>query len=208
VTYTGTGSTATVGHGLTVAPSMIIIKHRNAAGDDWPVYHIGLTSAAYRIYLDTTGAQVNDPTGFMNSTAPTSSVFTVGSNSSVNASAGTFVAYCFAPVAGYSAFGSYTGNGSADGPFVYLGFRPRFILLKNSSAVTNWVIWDTSRNPYNLSTQQLFPNTSDSEDSTGSCDILSNGFKLRNTNSTWNGSGNTIVYACFAENAFKFANAR
>jgi len=123
VTYTGSGATATVGHGLGVAPSMIILKNRTSAGNDWPVYHVSI-GAVSRIYLDTTGATVSDPTGFMNSTAPTSTVFTVGSNSSVNGSTNAMIAYCWAAVKGFSAFGSYTGNGSADGPFVYCGFRP------------------------------------------------------------------------------------
>jgi len=211
VTYTGTGSTATVGHGLTVAPQMIIVKRRNAAGDDWPVYHVGLTSAAYRIYLDTTGAQVNDPTGFMNSTAPTSSVFTVGSNGSINGSGGTYVAYCFAPVAGYSAFGSYTGNGSTDGPFVYTGFRPRFIMIKGSSFASNWFIEDSSRNGYNVNSGvALRPNLSSAEDGTTTydLDILSNGFKLRSSAADSNTSGATFIWAAFGENPFKYANAR
>ena len=211
VTYTGTGSTATVGHGLTVAPQMIIVKRRNASGDDWPVYHVGLTSAAYRIYLDTTGAQVNDPTGFMNSTAPTSSVFTVGSNGSINGSGGTYVAYCFAPVAGYSAFGSYTGNGSSDGTFVYTGFRPKCLLFKQSSAAGEyWHLMDTTRSPYNGVDLDLYPNLSQAEGtySPPALDLLSNGFKFRTSNSAWNGSGATYIYACWAENPFKYANAR
>ena len=206
VTYTGNGSSpSTVGHGLGVAPSMMIFKARSVAGNSWDVYHASLGATKY-LLLDTTGAAGTST--WLTNTAPTSSIFTLSNFSDTNSSGVTYVAYCFAAVAGYSAFGSYTGNGSADGPFCYTGFRPRWIMLKNSSAVTNWVLWDTSRNPYNLSIQQLFPNTSDAEDNTGSCDILSNGFKLRNTNSTWNGSGNTIVYACFAENPFRNALAR
>lgn len=212
VTYTGTGSTATVGHGLTVAPQMIIVKRRNAAGDDWPVYHVGLTSAAYRIYLDTTGAQVNDPTGFMNSTAPTSSVFTVGSNGSINGSGGTYVAYCFAPVAGYSAFGSYTGNGSTDGPFVYTGFQPRWVMVKRTdTSGASWNIFDTSRSPYNQATADLFADSSSAEVSySGGPDILSNGFKVRgsSSNTDVNATGGTYIYACFASNPLKYANAR
>jgi len=206
VTYTGTGANATVGHGLGVAPNLIIVRNRTASAQNWQVYS-SVTGATKRLFLDLTDAAQTVSTVW-NNTEPTSSVFSIGTVTDVNGNTNNFVAYCFAAVAGYSAVGSYTGNGSADGPFVYTGFRPRFVFLKNSSAVTNWVIWDTSTNPYNLSTQQLFPNTSDAEDNTGSCDILSNGFKLRNTNSTWNGSGNTIIYACFAENPFKYANAR
>ena len=208
VTYTGTGSTATVGHGLGVAPSMVIVKNRTSAGESWCVYHVSV-GAANRLFLNTTGAQVNDPTGFMNSTAPTSTVFTVGSNSSMNGSGTNLVAYCFAAVAGYSAFGSYTGNGSTDGPFVYTGFRPRFILFKRTDTTADWRIEDTSRSPTNATQIEIYPNLSNAEGSApDGMDILSNGFKLRGTYSQWNASGGTFIYAAFAENPFKYANAR
>jgi hypothetical protein len=202
-TYAGNGVASTVGHGLSAAPQFMIIKNRTLT-DDWCVYTLP-TGATNYAQLNLTGAFGSNSTIF-NNTAPTSTVFSVGTYLSKSGS--NYVAYCWTPINGFSQFGSYTGNGSSDGPFIYTGFRPSFILLKNSSATSNWVIWDTSRNPYNLSTQQLFPNTTDSEDNTGACDDLSNGFKLRNTNATWNGNGNTIIYMAFAENPFKYANAR
>jgi hypothetical protein len=119
------------------------------------------------------------------------------------------VAYCFAAVAGYSAFGSYTGNGSTDGPFIYLGFRPRFFLAKVSSGTTgSWHLIDTSRSPYNEVGVGLYPNSSNAESSDFASDILSNGLKMRNTQSELNGSGNTYIYMAFAENPFKLSPAR
>ena len=208
VTYTGTGSNATVGHGLGVAPQMIIVKNRNSAGFNWVSWHIGLTSGAYYINLNTTAAQGSDATVW-NSTVPTSSVFSIGTSPPMNTNGNTQVAYCFAPVAGYSAFGKYTGNGSADGPFVYLGFRPRFVLIKRTDVANDWVIYDTSRSTYNAALQLLYPNLSNAEVSSGTdIDIISNGFKIRNTNNYCNASGGTFIYMAFAENPFKYANAR
>ena len=208
VTYTGTGANATVGHGLGVAPSMVIVKHRNAA-DAWYVYHVNLTSAAYVLQLNTTIAQTSVPTIF-NSTAPTSSVFSVGTDSSTNTGSGTYVAYCWAPVAGYSAFGSYTGNGSADGPFIYTGFRPRWLMIKRTDAVQNWIIVDTSRDTYNVANKRLFANLSDAEDTgiANYMDMVSNGFKCRDSNVSYNASAGTYIYAAYAENPLKYANAR
>jgi hypothetical protein len=214
VTYTGTGANATVGHGLGVAPRMIIVKGRSTAGDPWAVYHASLANTQY-LYLNTTAA-VATGVNLWNSTTPTSSVFSVGASQDTNRSAGTLVAYCFAAVAGYSAFGSYTGNGSSDGPFVYTGFRPRFVMFKlTSGAGGNWIMVDTSRDTYNLSTNKLGANVSDAENGANvgnstqnTLDILSNGFKLRATQTDTNGNGNTYIYACFAENPFRNANAR
>jgi hypothetical protein len=208
VTYTST--TGTVGHGLGVAPAMIIMKGRNVS-DQWTVGHTSLNGGSspwnYGIPLNTT-ASTQTNSGFWNNTAPTSTVFSQGSWDSGY----TKVAYCWAPIAGYSAFGSYTGNGSADGPFVYLGFRPRFIMWKRSDSTGDWTIFDTSRNTYNYADLQLNPNTSGAEQVTGGgferIDFLSNGFKIRSTDSYINASGGTYIYACFAENPFKYANAR
>jgi hypothetical protein len=211
VTYTGTGANATVGHGLGVAPKMVIVKRRNTVGVtyDWYVYHANLTSAAYTLYLDLTNAQTSATTVW-NSTAPTSSVFSIGTNAGLNQSAGTYVAYCWAEIAGFSKFGSYTGNGSTDGPFVYLGFRPKFVMIKSSSvAGSNWEIWDSSRMTYNPTFNDLSANTSAAEGAAyGTDDFLSNGFKLRDANGGTNSSGTTYIYMAFAENPFKNANAR
>ena len=209
VTYTGTGANATVGHGLGVAPSMVIVKSRSYAGTQWVVWHTSLTSGAYTVYLNLTNAQASAPTVW-NSTVPTSTVFSVGTNADSNNSGSTYVAYCFAPVAGYSAFGSAVGNGSADGVFVYTGFLPRFILWKKSSSTGDWRIWDSSRSPFDAAQKVLYPNGADAEydpnNGTTNIDFLSNGFKFRSAN--LNESGATYIYACFAENPTKFANAR
>ena len=206
VTYTGTGANATVGHGLGVAPSMVIIKSRQSGtAEAWITYHISLT-AGYNIRLNATEAQAND--GQFNG-AFTSSVFTLATLDGSNHSAWAYVAYCFAPIAGYSAFGSYTGNGSANGPFVYTGFRPRFILWKNTTSVYDWQIVDTARDTYNASGIVLQPNSSNAEaDGRPQLDILSNGFKIRASNSVTNESASTFIYMAFAENPFKYSLAR
>jgi hypothetical protein len=211
VTYTGTGANATVGHGLGVAPSMVIIKDRiqGSAAYHWFVYHISL-GAGQRLLLNTTGAGAAD-TNYFNNTSPTSSVFSLGNaTQQVNTSGDTYVAYCWSAVAGYSAFGSYTGNGSADGPFVYTGFRPRFVMVKRTDAAGySWCIVDTSRVTYNVDDLVLRPDTSGT-DVTGNTtmDVLSNGFKVRTTWTDVNASGGTYIYAAFAENPFKYALAR
>jgi hypothetical protein len=205
VTYSGSGSQKTVGHGLGVAPSMYMVKRRDST-TDWVVYHASLGGTKY-IVLNTTAAE--STLNMWNNTAPTSTVFDVNFYSEVNNAAGTYVAYCFAPVAGYSAFGSYTGNGNADGPFVYTGFRPAFILIKQSSASgENWIIYDNRRLGYNVTATILFPNTSGAEETSNGFDLLSNGFKLRSSSSGSNANSATYIYAAFAENPFSIALAR
>jgi len=207
-TFTGTGANGTVGHGLGVAPSMYIVKSRSAVGDWW-VYHVSL-GAGKAIFLSLTDAAASS-TGYWNNTAPTSSVFSVGTAGGLNVNGVTQVAYCWAAIAGFSAFGSYTGNGSTDGPFVYTGFRPKFILIKGSSFVSNWFIEDSARNGYNVNDGvALRPNLSNAEDGTTTynLDILSNGFKLRSSAGDSNTNGATFVYAAFAENPTKNALAR
>jgi hypothetical protein len=207
VTYTGTSTTGTIGHGLGVAPSMIIVKARSVAAD-WAIYHVGLPNNTYSIYFDTGGQ--NNAVNNWNSTSPTSSVFTViGTSGYVNTSPRTYVAYCFAPVAGYSAFGKYTGNGAADGPFVYLGFRPKYILLKRTdTSFEQWWIHDSVRGTYNAIGPWVYANLSNAEQTGNRIDFLSNGFKLRGAFDSHNGSGGTYVYACFAESPFKYSLAR
>jgi hypothetical protein len=211
VTWTGTGANATVGHGLGAVPRMMILANRGTTHDTI-VYHASLPSASYRIYLNLTDAQDAGAATSFNSLAPTSSVINLGSNLYTNGSGYQMVAYCFAAVPGYSAFGSYTGNGSSDGPFCYTGFRPRFVLVKcssNSTASTVWTIWDTSRSPYNASVNELLANSSAAEvvDSNG-IDILSNGFKPKRNSEYANLSGWTYIYAAFAECPLKYSNAR
>ena len=206
VTYTGSNVTSTVGHGLGVAPSFIIAKIRTTT-DVWVCYHASLGKDSYLILnqTDAAGTLAN----YWGVSAPTSSVYGVTGSGGVgyNNNRGNVVAYCFAAIAGYSAFGSYTGNGSADGPFVYTGFRPRFVLIKITSASTDgWILQDTTRFPYNVITQILSPSNSGAESTFGtqfSIDMLSNGFKIRNSGSWQNGSGSTYIYAAFAENPFQ-----
>lgn len=206
VTYTGTGSAGTVGHGLGVAPSMIIVKNRSQALS-WDVYHKSLGNGG-GVFLNTTGAYYAT-SAMWNNTSPTSSVFTIGNGNDVNQSGTNLVAYCWAAVSGFSAFGSYTANGSADGPFIYCGFRPRWILFKRSTSATNWYIVDTAIESYNAGTTGLYPNTSSAESTEGALDILSNGFKPRSSDGAFNyPSGETFIYAAFAENPFKNALAR
>jgi len=212
VTYTGNGSNSTVGHGLGVAPSMIIIKNRSTV-TDWPVYHGSNTTspATQRVLLNTTDATATSST-YWNNTAPTSSVFSISTYSGVNGNTNAMVAYCFAQIAGYSAFGSYTGNGSADGPFIFTGFRPRFVMIKCSSSDQGgnavWVMLDTARNTYNVTNNRLKADSSTAEDTSPWLDINSNGFKIRETSTSVNGSSATYIYMAFAESPFKYANAR
>jgi hypothetical protein len=204
VTYTGNGSNpATVGHGVGTAPKFIILKRRNSAVN-WFVYANAVGNGAIE-GLNTTGAYSGANTTF-NLTAPTSTVFSLG-NADGNASGGTYVAYCFAPIAGYSAFGSYIGNGSTDGPFVYLGFRPRYLMIRRTSAIGTWYIMDSSRLGFNSNNNVLYANLTNAEASF-SWDLLSNGFKARDNGVDTNGSGSTFIYMAFAENPFKLALAR
>jgi|SaaInlV_120m_DNA_3_1039746.scaffolds.fasta_scaffold06059_1 hypothetical protein len=209
VTYTGTGSSASIGHGLNDKPRFVIVKSRSN-GYSWIVWHGSFVTASNtdNLFLSATGARGDYNYDFWNNTAPTSSVVNLGTQASVNASGATYVSYCFAPVEGYSAMGSYVGNGSADGPFVYTGFRPAFVLTKVTSRTGTWLIWDTKRGPYNTTKNTLSAETSASESTAYyDLDILSNGFKIRNGYTAVN-STHTYVYAAFAENPFKTARAR
>ena len=211
VTYTGNGTAgATVGHGLGVAPSMIIVKQRGGIAN-WNVYHASLGNTGC-MTLNTTGAfDVNS--GKWNNTSPTSTVFSLGGDGTVNPNGNPLVAYCFAQVAGYSAFGSYVGNGSSDGPFVFTNMRPRYVLIKrtDTGSTESWQVYDTARDTYNTTAANLYPNLSNAEvtDNSGqNIDIVSNGFKLRNTNSRLNANGGTYIFAAFSEFPFKSALAR
>jgi hypothetical protein len=206
VTYTGTYTASTVGHGLGVAPQMIIIKDRTY-GYNWQVYHHSIGNSNGLLLNTTDAAQALSS---WNNTSPTSSVFSLGAVLGVNNSGAGHVAYCFAPVEGYSAFGSYTGNGSIDGTFVYTGFRPRWVLLKNSTSAYSWYLYDTKRVTGNAVYNVMVPNAQngDTIDLDYSIDIVSNGFKCRTLNIRSNASVNTYVYAAFSENPFKYARAR
>jgi hypothetical protein len=203
VTFTGNGGGQTFAHGLGVAPGLMICKSRSNA-QDWYVYHssIGGTGALSLNTATATATSVN----YWSNVTPGSSTFSVGGNFS---NGYTYVNYLFAPIAGFSAFGSYVGNGSTDGPFIHLGFRPKFVMIKMTSSTGDWYIYDSSRDPYNATQQGLLPNSSAAETTyTGWGDFLSNGFKIRRTDAAWNSSGGTYIYAAFAENPFKNALAR
>jgi hypothetical protein len=211
VTYTGTGANATVGHGLGAVPSFIIIKNRDFT-ENWGAYHVSLGNTK-AIFPNLTAA-AGTYNGW-NNTTPTSTVFSLGDTSQIgalNRNGEKHVAYCFAPVAGYSAFGSYTGNGSTDGPFVFTNFRPRYVLIKQSSAAgENWTVYDSARNTYNITNSVLFPDSNSAEFTSTSfvpIDLLSNGFKIRTDGAGRNANGATYIFAAFAESPFAYSLAR
>jgi len=200
VSWTGTGATGTIGHGLGSVPKMIIVKNRSAVAD-WYTYHQAIGNGN-SVFLNLSDAST--ATNAWQSTTPTSSLFYIAAGSSVNGSGNNLIAYCFAEVKGYSKFSSYTGNGSTDGTFVYTGFKPAFLIIKQTNTGgENWYMWDTKRDTYNVADKRLFPNLSNAEE-TGTLlfDFLSNGFKLRSTYGGFNGSGGTYIYMAFAENPF------
>jgi hypothetical protein len=200
------GSTYSWGHGLPAAPQFIIIKGGyTTVTYNWDVYHVSI-GPTVRLVLNSTSA-TQTYSGPWNNTTPTAT--TVSQQNNWYASGDTNIAYCWTPVAGYSAFGSYTGNGSTDGAFVYTGFRPRFVMIKRTDAVQSWWITDTARNPYNTCNLDLFANLANAEENNGyNLDLVSNGVKIRTSTNDRNASGGTYVYAAFAENPFKYANAR
>jgi hypothetical protein len=197
IQYTGNGSSgATIGHGLGVVPKVVIVKLTSGSGYDWGVYHASLGNTK-NMRLNLTDS-VATSTAFWNDTTPSSSLVTLGNNATVNGSGSTYIAYCFAEKKGYSKFGSYTGNGNADGTFVYTGFKPAFVLFKPSSAIENWQIHDNKRPSYNPC-DNIAPNNSSAEATTNDfVDLVSNGFKLRSA--TYSASGVTYIYMAFAEN--------
>jgi hypothetical protein len=210
VTYTGTGSTASVGHGLNALPQMIIVKRRDSTSN-WAVYHRTLGANTY-LFLNSTAASAAISNYWQYTPSPgnpTSDWFGIIGGNDVNVSSATYVAYCFAAVAGYSSFGSYTGNGSADGPFVYTGFRPKFLLTKRTDNTESWLIYDTSRNTYNVADLRLRPNASNAEVTITTVDILSNGFKWRTgAAGEGNDNGSSYIYVAYAESPFQYARAR
>ena len=210
VTYTGTGANATVGHGLGKALDMIIVKNRDRA-ESW---RVGMTAIGFtkQLLLNAVDAASTDSLVWQD-TAPTSSVFSIGTRNAVNASGEDLVAYCFAEIEGYSKFGSYTGNitSGTDGAFVYTGFRPSWIMVKSSSnAGQEWVLFDSKRDSFNVATKWLYPNASTAENGTADqrdVDFLSNGFKFRNAGGPTSYSGRTYIYMAFAENPFVTSGA-
>jgi len=207
VSYTGTGSNATVGHGLGVVPNMIIVKSRSV-GDGWRIYHDKVSSDPETDYLvlNNTNA-VADSNGYWNDTAPTSSVFSLGTAGEINGSGNSHIAYCFAEKQGYSKFGSYTGNGNADGSFIYTGFKPAWTLIKRTDGADDWFLLDNKRDIDNPANHWLMADSSSAEQTSPIFfDFLSNGFKNRGTGGGNNASGGSYIYMAFAENPFVASN--
>ena len=204
VKYTGTGSNATVGHGLGSTPGWFVTKSRDTGTEGWMVYH-GSLGPTKGVRLNET-ANAATVTAYFNDTAPTSSVFTVGTNDVVNKSGDDYIAYVFTEKQGYSKFGIYTGNGNADGTFVYTGFKPAWVLQKNVDATQGWQLQDNKRLGYNPDNYLLQPHTSQAESALQRVDLLSNGFKVRTTDAGQNSSGTTYIYMAFSESSFVNSN--
>jgi len=210
ISYTGNASVgATIPHGLGVAPAVIIFKNRDSSVK-WAVYHHKNTSAPETDHLQLNAdSATSDDDSILNDTAPGSSVITMKTSSSVNSNSVKYLAYCFSEIKGYSKHGSYQGNGNADGTFVYTGFKPAWVMTKRSNNSENWYIIDNKRSPFNPPLNALFANGDNVEDTnaTGRIqDFLSNGFKLRTSDTAVNGSGSTYVYMAFAESPFVNSN--
>ena len=207
VTYTGTGSDGTIKHGLNSVPKIVFWKRLdNAAGAVNWIVQSTLVGNQTKLVLNTTEATSTN-TSFSQTNNWTSALLDLKTYEGQNASSGTYVAYCFAEKTGFSKFSSYTGNGDADGTFVYTGFKPAFIMVKRSNGIENWTIMDTTRDPFNVAGNKLHPNTSGGTDAGATIDILSNGFKNRTTNAGANGSGDSYIYMAIAENPFVTSTA-
>jgi hypothetical protein len=210
VSYTGNGSSsATIGHGLSKAPEMVIVKSRDLADTNW-LTAINVTGSYIDLNLNDTSANSNAGDGDYFAQAFTSTTFKPNINGSnpTNGNGNTYISYCFHSVDGYSKVGSYTGNGNADGTFVYTGFRPAYVMIKRTDDVS-WIINDSTRDVHNATTSNLYPDLSDAEDSgVERFDFVSNGFKLRATSGAFNGNGNNFIYIAFAETPFKYSNAK
>jgi hypothetical protein len=205
VTYTGTGSAGTVGHGLGAVPKWIMIKSRSSV-KNWACYHVDSNNNGTKaMLLNSTSS--GDVSNYWNGTQPTSSVFSIRTETEVNESSANFVAYCWAEVEGYSKFGSYIGNGNTDGPFIYTGFRPRFVITKSSTTTSGWNLRDSERNTHNVVNRVLQADTTSTElTSNYDVDFLSNGFKIRINLSDSNSSGDTYIYMAWGDVPFKYNN--
>ena len=203
VSYTGNATSgATVGHGLGVTPDMLVVKNRDNGSYAFTVYHKSTGNSGAMFWTTTDAFGDYNGAGYLrNPNSSTFETYFTGNGNAINASGDKYIAYCFAEKKGFSKFGSYTGNGSTDGSFTYLGFRPAFIIVKRADSAGSWRMWDSKRNTFNLTNKNLRPNTSDAEATSGNeIDILSNGFKARATNGDSNGSGGSYIYMAFAEN--------
>jgi hypothetical protein len=200
VSYSGNGSSRTISHSLSAVPKLIILKNRSEAFD-WRTYTTVIDGSMDYVFLNKTDAKSDDSVS-----VPTSSVFSLDNSNQTNKNGNNFIAYLFADVKGYSKFGSYTGNGDADGTFVYTGFRASFVMCKRSSGTGNWQMFDSKREGYNVDNDGLQANLSNAEATDDDLDILSNGFKLRGSGNDLNGSGETYIYMAFAESPFTNSN--
>ena len=195
--YTGNGvAGATIGHGLGAVPKMLIVKQTNSS-NNWKVYHVSMGNNNIMNLNDNSAEAGN--TAFWNDTTPTSTLITLGTNGAINGSGNTYIMYAFAEKTGYSKFNSYVGNGNANGPFIYTGFKPAFIILKVSSDINDWTMFDNKRPGYNVNNQALLPNLSNSESTDHAIDILSNGFKIKDNDGTVNPNGQTMIYMAFGQ---------
>jgi hypothetical protein len=208
VSYTGTGSAATVGHGLSQTPEFFTVKSRNVGGRGWTTWVDSLTGTQ-ALDINGTDAAYTSTTSW-NSLLPTSSVLNLGTRLGTNESGTTYIGYCFNSIEGYSKVGSYSGNGSTDGSFIYTGMKPSYLLIKRTDAAFQWYVWDDKRDEINPNNKVLYPSLSDAEDDSAdySIDFLSNGFKIRNASNLDNNSSGTYIYLAFAESPFKTSNAR
>ena len=207
VSWVGNGTSgATIGHSLGVTPDVVIVKNRTTSGTNWPVFHSSQGTGSNG-YLDITNSWASGSTWGSTQTF-NSTVFSVGSQNYVNNSSDNMIAYCFHSVDGFSKVGSYTGNGSSDGTFVYTGFRPAWVMVKRTDGIGNWIVMDSERDTYNVTDALLSANESAAESVDDKFDFLSNGFKNRDTGSWNNASGGSYIYIAFAENPFKYSNAR
>ena len=217
VSYTGNATNRTISHSLSAVPEAIITKCRSAAARSWTSYHAPLGNGKHMTLSETDAAATSSAS--WNDTTPTSSVFSLGTSNNVNDNTETHIAYCFAPIQGFSKFGSYTGNGNADGTFVYTGFKPAFLMIKKSNASgTNWIMKDNKRsgtaagqnfgqmNPNQTENPTANQSSAENKASAFATDILSNGFKLRGTDTGINNSGDTFIYMAFAEAPFVNSN--
>ena len=202
VTYTGNGSARTISHSLSAVPHWILQKERNEASN-WKVYHHKNTSAPETDYLTfNTTAATDDYADYWNDTAPTSSVYSIGSAADINGSSDTYVTYLWSEKQGFSKFGSFVANSNTDGPFIYTGFRPALVIGKCASDTNDWFMFDNKRSTFNPVDDSLYPNTNAAENTNHIIDFFSNGFKIRDSDGTVNSTGNTYVYMAFAEAPF------
>ena len=201
-TYTGTGSATTIGHGLGVAPHFILCKERGDAGDGVAYHHSNTAAPETDVLEFNQTTATADNNGMWNDTAPTSTLITLGGSAVLNNGSDTYISYAWTGVQGFSKFGSFTGNGNANGPFVYLGFKPAMLIIKDTGASVSWGLYDNKRNGHNENNRTLYANSTSGEDAGGYVNLLSNGFKIISSSAWQNRSGGTFVYMAWAEMPF------